>query len=164
MIDMTIKVNFGVTQEFIQLATMLAGMRVNNEQPVKAIPTESEKPIEVQPEKVEDPKEETPKVEAASEKKENKVEVGIPTPEDVRAAIDRARSRIEGDDYKGNTESEGYKKYHRALTSEFKSISRQIAQVEKPSELPEACREKFIIVADDLYINDKGAIAQKIPF
>ena len=35
---------------------------------------------------------------------------------DVRAAMDRTRRRIEGENYKEKTDSEGYKRWHRTLT------------------------------------------------
>ena len=38
---------------------------------------------------------------------------------DVRAAMDRTRRRIEGENYKEKTDSEGYKRWHRTLTGWF---------------------------------------------
>ena len=45
------------------------------------------------------------------------------TAEDVRAAIHKTRQRIEGEDYKENTDGEAYKKYHKPLTAQFKNIA-----------------------------------------
>lgn len=41
----------------------------------------------------------------------------------VRGVMHVTRQRFEGEDYKGNTNSEAYKKYHRQLTSVFKQIA-----------------------------------------
>ena len=43
------------------------------------------------------------------------------TAEDVRAAMHKTRQRIEGEDYKENTNGEAYKKYHKPLTAQFKN-------------------------------------------
>lgn len=67
---------------------------------------------------------------------------------DVRAAMDRTRKRIEGEDYKGKTDSEGYKKWHRALTGWFKNTA-AVLGAEKPSALPDSeSRRKFIESCD----------------
>lgn len=86
------------------------------------------------------------------------------TAEDVRAAMHRARQRIEGEDYKDNTQSEAYKRYHRQLTAEFKSIAALLGS-EKPSALPEEQRAQFIAQCDELGIKDDGTIGvTKLPF
>lgn len=45
------------------------------------------------------------------------------TAEDVRAAMHATRQRIEGEDYKENTNGDLYKKYHKPLTAQFKNIA-----------------------------------------
>ena len=63
---------------------------------------------------------------------------------DVRAAMDRTRKRIEGEDYKENPDSEGYKKWHKTLTGWFKNTA-AVLGAEKPSALPDSeSRRKFI--------------------
>lgn len=84
------------------------------------------------------------------------------TEEDVRAAMHRTRQRIEGEDYKDNTDSEGYKKYHKLLTKEFKTIAALLGS-DKPSGLPADKRESFINSCDDLYL-DGGVLASKVPY
>lgn len=80
------------------------------------------------------------------------------TLEDVRAAMDVTRKRIEGSDYKENTTSYGYKTYHRALTEWFKNISASLG-AEKPSALADSeSRRKFIETCDDLYVADNGEL------
>lgn len=85
------------------------------------------------------------------------------TEADVRAAMDRTRRRIEGEDYKENTTGEGYKKWHRQLTGEFKRIATLLG-AEKPSALPDsASRASFIQQCDELVI-EGGALTTKVPF
>lgn len=86
---------------------------------------------------------------------------------DVRAAMDRARKRIEGEDYKAHPDSEGYKRWHRALTAWFKNTaavcdSKGVAT--KPSELSDSeSRAKFIACCDEVTVmNDE--ITQNPPF
>ena len=82
---------------------------------------------------------------------------------DVRAAMERTRKRIEGEDYKENTSSEKYKKYHRQLTAEFKNIAAFLGS-EKPSALPTSeLRRNFCNRCDELLLED-GQITCKIPF
>ena len=85
------------------------------------------------------------------------------TEADVRAAMDRARRRIEGEDYKENTAGEGYQKYHRQLTGEFKRIA-SLLGADKPSALPDsAARATFISRCDELVIKG-GELTTESPF
>ena len=85
------------------------------------------------------------------------------TEEDVRAAMHRTRTRIEGEDYKENTDGEKYQKYHKQLTASFKNISALLG-ADKPSALPADKRESFIKQCDELIIDDDGTIQTKCPF
>ncbi|MEG1159351.1 MAG: hypothetical protein RSC78_06030 [Acidaminococcaceae bacterium] len=77
------------------------------------------------------------------------------TEEDVRAAMDRTRRRIEGESYKEKTDSEGYKKWHRALTAYFKETAAECG-AEKPSTLPDSdSRQKFIDRCDLVRIENE---------
>jgi hypothetical protein len=49
--------------------------------------------------------------------------------------MERTRKRIEGEDYKENTSSEKYNKYHRQLTAEFKNIAAFLGS-ENQAQLP----------------------------
>ena len=85
------------------------------------------------------------------------------TEEDVRAAMERARVRIEGDDW-SEKKSELYKRYHKALTQEFKNISAFLG-ADKPSMLAAENREQFILWVDDLWGEDGEIKASKdLPF
>lgn len=82
---------------------------------------------------------------------------------DVRAAMDRTRRRIEGENYKEDTNGEGYKKWHRALTERFKAIA-AILGADKPSALPDhASRAAFIAEVDELIIKN-GELTVEVPF
>lgn len=86
------------------------------------------------------------------------------TEEDIRACMHRTRQRFEGEDYKENTTSEGYKKYHKQLTSQFKGIA-VVLGADKPSALPVEQRAAFIAECEALIINEDGNIsAPKPPF
>ena len=82
---------------------------------------------------------------------------------DVRAAMDRTRKRIEGENYKEKTDSEGYKKWHRVLTGWFKNTAAMFG-AEKPSALPDSeSRAKFIACCDAVQV--KGdELVEDCPF
>lgn len=85
------------------------------------------------------------------------------TEEDVREAMHKVRQRIEGENYKENTDSENYKKYHRVLTQTFKNISALLGS-DKPSTLPADQRAAFISEINALVVNEKGEIAKPDAF
>ena len=71
---------------------------------------------------------------------------------DIRAAMDRTRKRIEGEDYKEKPDSEGYKTWHKRLTAWFKNTA-ALCGAEKPSALPDSeSRAKFITACDAVEI------------
>lgn len=85
------------------------------------------------------------------------------TAEDVRAAIHKTRQRIEGEDYKENTNGEAYKKYHKPLTAQFKNIAALLG-AEKPSALPPDKIADFIEQCNGLQIMEDGTIGSNCPF
>lgn len=85
------------------------------------------------------------------------------TAEDVRAAIHETRQRIEGEDYKENTNGDLYKKYHKPLTAQFKNIAALLG-AEKPSALPPDKIANFIEQCDGLQIMEDGTIGSNCPF
>ena len=85
------------------------------------------------------------------------------TEEDVREAMHKVRQRIEGENYKENTDSENYKKYHRVLTQTFKNISALLGS-DKPSTLPADQRAAFINEINALVVNEKGEITKPNAF
>lgn len=82
---------------------------------------------------------------------------------DVRAAMDRTRKRIEGENYKEKTDSEGYKRWHRTLAGWFKNTAAMFG-AEKPSALPDSeSRAKFIACCDAVTVkNDE--LVEDCPF
>lgn len=85
------------------------------------------------------------------------------TEADVRAAIDRARCRIEGEDWKDNPDGAGYKQWHRAMTSWFKATA-ALFGADRPSGLPDSrSRMNFIRCCDEVTISN-GALVEAIPF
>lgn len=166
-IKINVNVQIGVTEELYGLLSLLTK---HTAPAVAAAPAEN-KPAEtpsVVDAKVSNQEEATapePASEAApAEPAEQPAqEIKEYTEVDVRAAMERTRKRIEGEDYKENTSSEKYKKYHRALTAEFKSIAAFLGS-DKPSALPSSeLRETFCNQCDALILED-GKITRKLPF
>ena len=171
-IKININVNLCADKSLTDLISSIAALHNHQPQPRPQIeakeevkkPTEEAKP-EPQPQPQQEPAQEQeqpepqpePEPEAAKEKKEY-------TEVDVRAAMDRTRKRIEGEDYKEKTDSEGYKKWHRALTSWFKTTASAYG-ADKPSALPDSnSREYFINDCDNVIISDKGQLEIPAPF
>lgn len=85
------------------------------------------------------------------------------TAEDVRAAMHKTRQRIEGEDYKENTNGDLYKKYHKPLTATFKNIAALLG-AEKPSALPSDKIASFMEQCDELHVMEDGTIGSNCPF
>lgn len=85
------------------------------------------------------------------------------TAEDVRAAMHKTRQRIEGEDYKENTNSDLYKKYHKSLTARFKNIAALLG-AEKPSALPPDKIASFMERCDELRVMEDGTIGPNYHF
>lgn len=83
--------------------------------------------------------------------------------EDVRAAMHATRQRIEGEDYKENTNGELYKKYHKPLTAQFKNIAALLG-ADKPSALPSDKIADFIEQCGELKILKDGTIGTECPY
>ena len=87
------------------------------------------------------------------------------TAQDVRDAIHRTRQRFEGEDYAQNTDSEAYKKYHRALNDIFKQSAMVLAGVTKPSLLPPDKIADFIADCEAINLDENGNLTlPKAPF
>lgn len=168
-IKINVSVQIGVTKELFGL---LSAFQHRSAPAVAAAPAES-KPDEAAEVEQPKPEPEAKKEEAApaadpAPKAEAKKEAAPANKEytevDVRAAMERTRKRIEGDDYKENTNGEKYKKYHRQLTANFKNIAALLGS-EKPSALPSSeLRETFCAQCDKLVIGEDGNITTNAPF
>ena len=165
-IKINVNVQIGVTKELFGL---LSAFQHRSAPAVAAAPAESKPDEAAAPAEVEQPKPEPEaKKEEAAPKAEAKKEAAPANKEytevDVRAAMERTRKRIEGDDYKENTNGEKYKKYHRQLTANFKNIAALLGS-EKPSALPSSeLRETFCAQCDKLVIGEDGNITTNAPF
>lgn len=169
--DLKISIEIGVTPELRALAESLLGTRkaapesvvVVKEVKQKAEPkaakqAEKEAPKqEAKPQPQPQPRqEEQPKAQPQQEQKATYTE------EDVREAMHKCRCRIEGEDYKENTSSEGYTKYHKNLTAYFKNMSARLGY-DRPSELPVELRKAFIDECADIIIGEDGLL-RSTPF
>lgn len=163
-IQINVSVNIGVTAELMSFLSSLMNSRPMTEAS-QAVASAVENP---RAEAIEEPKQEAAaetKVEAEPEKPaaEQEQPKGC-TEVDMRAAIDRTRRRIEGENWKENPDGEGYKKWHRALTSWFKSTAMAYG-ADKPSALPDnESRQAFINDCDSLIVTEDGELKIDIPF
>lgn len=174
-IQINVSVNIGVTDGLLALLTPMFN-RPQVEAPAAA-PAPREPRADKQQPVVENP-EPQPETEAKTESPEPQPEVAAPvetapaaeqaekktcTVVDVRAAMDKTRKRIEGENWKENPDSEGYKKWHRQLTAWFKNTA-AICGAEKPSALPdgESC-QKFVACCDAVYVKD-DELVEDCPF
>ena len=168
-IQINVQVNIGLNSELFALLTSV----MNRPAQVAELPAapRNKKPAKPQPEpKPEVTNQPTPTDgQATAEKPEPqpqapaKEETKEYTEVDVRAAMDRTRKRIEGENYKEKTDSEGYKKWHRVLTGWFKNTAAMYG-AEKPSALPDSeSRAKFIACCDAVQV--KGdELVEDCPF
>lgn len=159
-ININVRVQIGVTDTLCGLLSAFAKNAVPGvvaAQPTPA-PAQETKPAEAAPvqqaaevQETEAPAVEAAPAPAAAAAPEAEKEL---TEVDVRAAMDRTRRRIEGENYKEDTSSEGYKKWHRALTGWFKATA-ALHGADKPSALPDhASRKGFIADCDQVQIKD----------
>lgn len=174
--SVSIQVNIGVTPEVVQLVTAILA-----KQPAQIVAPGTVVSNEPQPEPQAAAKKtrkgkgeataEAPANDAAGDQPEPQPEPEAEaenanrelTEEDVREAMHKVRQRIEGENYKENTDSENYKKYHRVLTQTFKNISALLGS-DKPSTLPADKRADFISEINALVVNDKGEIEKPKAF
>ncbi len=183
--SVNIQVNIGVTSEVVQLVTAILA-----KQPAQIVAPGTVVSNEPQPEPQAAAKKtrkgkgeataEAPANDAAGEQQEAETPTDQPEPqpepeaeaenanrelteEDVREAMHKVRQRIEGENYKENTDSENYKKYHRVLTQTFKNISALLGS-DKPSTLPADQRAAFINEINALVVNEKGEITKPDAF
>lgn len=180
-LELNINVQFGVTP---QLATFLTALLQSRPAIPAQLPAAEPQPAEEKPRRTRRTKAEAETTEAAPEvpetnapsvaeeapqaepQQEYRPVVDGPaiqpekelTEEDIRAAMHRTRQRFEGENYKENTDSEAYKKHHKALTAQFKQIA-AVLGADKPSTLPADKRAAFIAECDALILDENGLVA-----
>jgi hypothetical protein len=178
-----IHVDLGVTPELVALVNAVIGHRqMPTVEAPKPEPSASEQPEAAAPAKKRGRKAATaeapaPEVEAPAEEAapEPEPEAEAPaeaepkelTEQDIRDAMHRTRQRIEGENYKDETDGELYKKYHRQLTSWFKNTAALLGS-DKPSALitekgQDEARQ-FIEECDRLEVLEDGTIGIKAPY
>lgn len=165
--SLQVNVTLGVSKELGDILSKLSNLPPLRLRSVEtpAQTTEQAAPVEAAPaaaeQKPAEPEKAAP-VEAAAPQKEY-------TTEDVRAAMDRCRQRVEGEDYK-NAKTEGRTKWHAVLTERFKDIAGWVVMKEgqeKPSQLPDsASRGQFIAMVDVIRLSEDGEklINDDLPF
>lgn len=163
-IQINVQVNIGMDSA---LLSMLSGLVTTAQTAAPAAQQPQRKPkaeAEAKPKQVNQPAAQQPAAEAAPAAEETAPASGEAKPEpmpekpkeytevDIRAAMDRTRKRIEGEDYKEKPDSEGYKTWHKRLTAWFKNTA-ALCGAEKPSALPDSeSRAKFIAACDAVEI------------
>ena len=172
-IQINVQVNIGMDSA---LLSMLSGLIATTQAAAPAVEQPQRKSkAEAKPKQVNQPTAQQPAVETppavdgtAPASEEAKPEPAQEKPKeytevDIRAAMDRTRKRIEGEDYKEKPDSEGYKKWHKRLTAWFKNTA-AFCGAEKPSALPDSeSRAKFIAACDAVEI--KGdELTETCPF
>lgn len=109
------------------------------------------------------PEQSAPKAEAPKTESSAVPLPEFPTVNDVKDAMHATRERIEGAGYAENTSSEGYRKYHKALTAAFKTLAAEYG-ADKPSLLAPERRQGFIMACGDLTVKEDGTIGTDLPF
>lgn len=173
-ININVRVQIGVTDALCGLLSAFvknAAPGVVAAQPTP-VPAQEKKPAEAATvqQAAEVQETEAPVVEAAPVQEPAPTPAAAPEAEkeltevDVRAAMDRTRRRIEGENYKEDTSSEGYKKWHRVLTGWFKATA-ALHGADKPSALPDhESRKGFIAECDQVQIKDDQLVGGDCPF
>lgn len=82
---------------------------------------------------------------------------------DVRAAIDRTRQRLEGEDYKNQPDSELYRRWHKPLTAWFVDTARMFG-ADRPSDLPDHDSRYRFIGACERCMIENGVLCEATPF
>lgn len=173
-IQINVKVTIGMENALLGIISKMMG---NSEAAPEAVsapkPKKQEKQVEDEPQpkpEVENPQMAEPEEAVVPQAQQPAAQPAKPadkpkeyTEVDVRAAIDRTRDRIEGDNWSENTGSDGYKKWHKPLTDWFKNTS-ALFGAEKPSLLPDSeSRAKFIACCDAVYV-ENGELVKKTAF
>ena len=159
MITNGFQFNVRVMLDFSPAVVNVLGALVNGQTTVQAAPTKM--PAQAQAKEQEVASTDGGNAEAKEAPKA--VANANPTAADIRAAMDKTRSRIEGEDWETNKDSELRKKYHSQLTQKFKNLGATLGS-EKPSTLTGNDALSFIEACGRIFVNDKGELDNAIPF
>ena len=159
-IQINVSVNIGVNQELYGLLSSLVSRPQVEAEAAAPAPR---KPRTAKPQAVAE-NQPTPEPQPEPAKEEPAPQTAKEcTVVDVREAMDRTRKRIEGENYKEQTDSEAYQKWHRTLSAFFRKTAALYGS-DKPSSLPDSeSRAKFIACCDAVYVKDDELI-EDCPF
>lgn len=175
-IEINVKVTIGMENALLGIISKLienreaAPAEAQNSKPRKQAKPAEEKPrVEVENQQAEAaaPQTERPAAELAPAEPAAPAEQSAQNKEytevDVRAAMHKVRQRIEGENYKEQPDSEGYKKWHKVLTGWFKNTA-VFCGAERPSILPDSnSRYNFIQRCENVkVVNDE--LVEDCPF
>lgn len=155
------QVNVQVMVDFSPAVVNVLGALVNGRQSIQAAPTKA--PAQAQAKEQEVASTDGGNADAKVEEAPKVVANANPTAADIRAAMDKTRSRIEGEDWETNKDSELRKKYHSQLTQKFKNLGATFGS-EKPSTLTGNDALSFIEACGRIFVNDKGELDNVLPF
>ena len=175
-IEINVKVTIGMENALLGVLTKLMNREVAPEAGPAPKPRKQAKQVEQEPQPK--PEVENPQAAAAPQTEQPAAEPAPAEPAapaeqpaqnkeytevDVRAAMHKVRQRIEGENYKEQPDSEGYKKWHRVLTRWFKNTA-AFCGAEKPSALPDSkSRYQFIRSCEGVkVVNDE--LVEDCPF
>ena len=161
MITNGFQFNVRVMLDFSPAVVNVLGALVNGRQSIQAAPTKA--PAQAQPKEQEVASTDESNADAKAKEAPKAVANANQTAADIRAAMDKTRSRIEGEDWETNKDSELRKKYHSQLTQSFKNLGAALGS-EKPSTLTGNDALSFIEACDRIIVNDKGELDNVTPF
>ena len=157
MITNGFQFNVRVMLDFSPAVVNVLGALVNGQTTAPAAPTKA--PVQAKEQEVA----RTDEGKAKTKEAPKAVANANPTATDIRAAMDKTRSRIEGEDWETNKDSELRKKYHSQLTQRFKNLGATFGS-EKPSTLTGNDALSFIEACDRIIVNDAGELDNVLPF
>ena len=170
--EFNVKVTIGMENALLGVLTKLMNREAAPEAVPAPKPRKQAKQVEQEPQPK--PEVEKPQAEPAVPQTEQPAAEPTATAEqpaqskeytevDVRAAMHRVRQRIEGENYKEQPDSEGYKKWHKVLTGWFKKTA-AFCGAEKPSALPDSqSRYQFIQCCEHVKV-ENDELVEDCPF
>lgn len=155
--ELKVNVEIGATKELLDTLRGLFALLPNHcpGGPMTVTATEIQQAVK---QKAQEPAkaEQTEQAEPAAKTEAPKAPA-LPGSEECRKAMNSTRDKFEGEGWKDNTDSEGYKKYHKALTNWFKHLAGQCgAPDQKPSSLTADQRATFIHDVEHTILGEDG--------
>lgn len=161
MITNGFQFNVRVMLDFSPAVVNVLGALVNGQTTVQDVPTKA--PVQARAKEQEVASTDEGNADAKAKEAPKAVANANPTAADIRAAMDKTRSRIEGEDWETNKDSELRKKYHSQLTQRFKNLGATFGS-EKPSTLTGNDALSFIEACGRIIVNDAGELDNVLPF